>query len=188
MITAYRQLAIRTKAIELLNEYKISIKKPVSTTQLILKLKNKEIYHIESDLKGIHGLSCWVGDLKKYLIMTDKKANVFKERYRFTVCHEIGHIILKHLRCETCSCLINDDDLEREADIFAEEILMSTIRIIHMGYQTIKELKENFNVSNKAAANKLKYFEQNTIFLDYMNQFEYVNYLEKRRLAGKVNF
>ena len=79
---------------------------------------------------------------------------------RFTLCHELGHIILGHdLK------LINDYKQEREADIFAAELLMPEAiiqELVDRGYNIIEETKLDsiFNASFKAIGIRIEEFKK----------------------------
>lgn len=77
-----------------------------------------------------------------------------KTRQRFSVAHEIGHIILHSpseatvLNREICS---NDSPLEQEANIFASRIL-APLSILHfLNVSTAEEISEICNISFVAA-------------------------------------
>ncbi len=71
---------------------------------------------------------------------------------RFTICHEIGHIVLKHL--------YKGDKLEKEANMFASRILMPMILIKELDITTPKELANLCDVSIEAATYRLKRFNE----------------------------
>ena len=59
------------------------------------------------------------------------------DRMRFTLCHEICHMVLHTLD------MVNDEDMEREADYFASALLLPTNEIR-------PQLRNNFNLRNLA--------------------------------------
>lgn len=73
-----------------------------------------------------------------------------KQRNRFTICHEIGHIVLKHL--------YKGDKLDKEANMFAARILMPMILIKELNIQSPIELAKLCDVSIDAASYRLKRF------------------------------
>ena len=81
-------------------------------------------------------------------------------RQRFSVAHELGHILLKHppeVRSTTHEIKIHD----READIFAAELLMPTADLRKMAQRecNIAVLKKRYEVSEEALKIKLASIE-----------------------------
>lgn len=82
-----------------------------------------------------------------------------EQRQRYTLAHEIGHILLRHRnRKRNLFSKDNLTSLDREAELFASELLMPT----HEVYSCIKEglnfdeLCDYFYVSKQAMAIKLR--------------------------------
>lgn len=87
-------------------------------------------------------------------------------RGRFTIAHELGHYFLDEHRTIIEKCLlpsfgekaINDNEMEREADLFASRLLMPTELVKSAckksrgGLKGIQKLAERFSVSMKCAA------------------------------------
>lgn len=73
-----------------------------------------------------------------------------EERQRFSLMHEVGHIVLKH----TGDCINN----EKEADYFASHILAPRSLIWHLGRNTVKDIYNTFFVSCMAANKILEDF------------------------------
>lgn len=85
-----------------------------------------------------------------------------KTRIRWTLAHEIGHIIMGHLHCYKETSISRGGltpkkykVLEDEADFFAAELLQPMTLVKALGCRTQKEVMQVFNVSRKAAANRL---------------------------------
>ncbi|NRR29271.1 ImmA/IrrE family metallo-endopeptidase [Oxalobacteraceae bacterium] len=81
------------------------------------------------------------------------------ERARFTIFHELGHLLLAHSR--TFNREISDEfpifeNSEWQADQFAAEILMPLEIILSKGLRTAVDLQKEFGVSYQAAACRLK--------------------------------
>jgi Zn-dependent peptidase ImmA (M78 family) len=169
MITYERELEIRYKAMDLLKVCKINTKKPIDIKRIIEYCTQFKIYHIDRRLSGLLGFSCYFCDTNEYLIVTDITGNNIYQRHRLTLGHEIGHVVLGHLRFgEDCSFIIVDKQKEREAFIFADELLMPTVRCINLGFDTADQISNYFQVSVEAAANKLKYLDQNALYFEYI--------------------
>lgn len=75
-----------------------------------------------------------------------------KQRNRFTICHEIGHIVLKHL--------YKGQKLEKEANMFAARILMPMLLIKELNIQSPEELAKICDVSIDAAKYRLNRFQE----------------------------
>lgn len=86
---------------------------------------------------------------------------------RFTIAHEIGHIVLNHLKKQQIMCEISNsyelknNKFEREANIFASELLVPTDKlkqITNMNYST-NSLSKFFQVSQDVIKFRIeKYF------------------------------
>lgn len=85
-----------------------------------------------------------------------------RERKRFTIAHEIGHIVLGHFRNDKLILsrgALSDEEydvIEKEADFFAAEMLMPIPVVKKMGLQKAEEIQEVFRVSKQAALNREK--------------------------------
>lgn len=101
---------------------------------------------------------------KKNIIINDKKI-LYLPRKRFSIAHEVGHFFIPwHSNICTCSNIgdfSSDNTEEKEADIFASELLIPTnILLPKIGgkvitLELIKELAQEFNVSLGAMARKV---------------------------------
>lgn len=70
------------------------------------------------------------------------------ERQRFSLMHEVGHIILNHEG--------ESSDNEKEADLFASNILAPRSVIWHLHFNSVKDICKTFDVSCMAANRILK--------------------------------
>lgn len=136
-----------------------------------------DLYQLAKEMKiGIHYRSLpancdgWTVSLKsnlavEYIILVNFRS--FAVRQRFTIAHEIGHIVLNH--CDRSNVFmykhpkitVNDNFiLERDADIFASELLIPTPHLLKLiksdETQDIKRLSDFFQVSKQAMAIKLE--------------------------------
>ena len=77
-----------------------------------------------------------------------------KVKQNFTVCHELGHFILKHKgTCFTESTNNKENILEREANIFSAVVLMPEIVLLSKIYfrcDSFKKVKNSLEVSKQA--------------------------------------
>lgn len=85
-------------------------------------------------------------------------------RSRFTVAHELGHVLLGHvneenskLRDTTFNSTTSDPD-ERAANAFAAELIMPSARVkeLYRAARNIQQLAEAFGVSTQAMTFRLK--------------------------------
>lgn len=96
----------------------------------------------------------------KYLILYNNYA--YGPRIPFTICHEIGHIVLNHLLEFSQTSITGEgltdkeyEVLEIEADFFAEEILMPSPVLRYLMPLRPEEIATLCNVSMTAATNKV---------------------------------
>lgn len=75
-----------------------------------------------------------------------------RQRIRFSIAHEIGHIVLKHL--------YKFDKLEKEANMFAARILMPMLLIKELNITKPEELSKLCDVSIESAKYRLKRFKE----------------------------
>ncbi len=85
-----------------------------------------------------------------FLICYNGKNN--KQRNRFTICHEIGHIVLRHL--------YKNEKLETEANMFSARILMPMLLIKELKITSPEELARLCDVSIESATFRLKRFNE----------------------------
>lgn len=95
----------------------------------------------------------------QYLIVINGAES--EQRQRYTIAHELGHIILKHKRKKARFFQKNCFDLtlqEKYANIFASELLMPTCEVYSCVREglTFEEMCDYFFVSKQAMAVKLK--------------------------------
>lgn len=103
----------------------------------------EELYTISSD--GFTKLD----ETGNYLIVVNEQNK--EQRNRFTICHEIGHILLHKV-------FNNIDRLEKEANMFAARILMPMVLIKELNITTPEKLADVCNVSIESATIRLKRF------------------------------
>ncbi|MBN4074434.1 ImmA/IrrE family metallo-endopeptidase [bacterium AH-315-E09] len=104
--------------------------------------------------KGILG-ACKVVGLKRLVIIDPEIVNIGRER--FTLAHEIGHIVLRHgMRCCRKEDFFWDSkktNIEHDANLFAAELLMPTDSLKDIAQQKditldlIEEIASERNVS-----------------------------------------
>lgn len=85
-----------------------------------------------------------------------------RERLRFTLAHELGHIVLEHLFQENVSCrsgvtvwnrgeVTEPNDFEKAANIFASRLLAPACVLWALNVHTPKEIAELCGLSNSAS-------------------------------------
>jgi len=90
--------------------------------------------------------------------ITYEKACSDDPRARFTVIHELGHILLAHTRTfnrEDGKKIEAFEDSEWQANQFAAEFLMPLTHMSANGYTTTDELILNYQVSHPAAERRI---------------------------------
>ena len=118
------------------------------------------------------------------------------ERQRFTVAHELGHIILGHVgKFE----LVNrepsefDNPIEREANIFASRLLAPVCVLHEIGVRNPSDISKMCGISLQSAQIRFKRFEvlekRNKEFLEkYGKGCYYISPLEKQVAEQFKNF
>ena len=128
---------------------------PVRTSMLCRKLG---IGLAEDDLSQ-DGYSIIVCD-EPYIVV---KRSLGDRRKRFTVAHEIGHILLGHVGKYE---LVNrepsstDSPIEREANVFASRLLAPACVLWGCGVRTAEEIAELCDISHQAALIRAKRMEE----------------------------
>jgi len=153
---------IRQKASNLLKDLNIDTSTAIDIRELISSL-DKPITLKTTDLKGIPGFTCYDSMKSRYRIFTDE--NLFEycpTRFKFTVAHELGHILLGHFTY-TDNSLYMEYIMEREANVFVDELLMPTRDILCHKYNA-REVAEIYEVSAQAAYNKIAYLKENALY------------------------
>jgi len=101
------------------------------------------------DTREIDGIAMCAGSRSIILL----KRTPFRTRLRFTLAHELAHVVLKHPLSFSFSSpsLSIDNALETEANIWASEILMPLNPIRRLGhFHAEADLARMFNVSQEA--------------------------------------
>lgn len=98
------------------------------------------------------------------------------QRIRFTIAHELGHILLGHLNMDTCTQ--NDDEKEWQANVFASRLLAPPCVLHEMCVTDSQSISRICDISQTAATHKVKQI----LSLDRINK-EYTQSLEERLLC-----
>lgn len=110
------------------------------------------------------GFCCRLGD-KHYIFYNHKVTSM--PRKRFTVAHEIGHIVLSHLSDTVVTRLGDaephqDNPLEYEANVFASRLLSPSCVLHELGISDARTIAKICGLSRQAAeirAERLKLLE-----------------------------
>lgn len=118
----------------------------------------------------------------KVLIMVNP--NKIRQRQRFSIAHEIGHYILEHpsVAFSGGDGYMQTPEEERQADIFAAELLMPERFLLHcwaIGKLDIQNVSRIFDVSKKAATTAVNFtYISHPELLDKQNRgYWEINYL-----------
>ncbi len=132
----------------------------VDLIQIIEKCGIK-LYILPFGFKQTFGMS--VGKIDNGpAIIVNNDSTLSTERKRFTIAHELGHIIL-HCKMYQDTEQTENDEMEKEADIFAAEVLMSTEAFIEQWnactalnfVDTVLKVKQYFGVSYLTVLHRL---------------------------------
>lgn len=119
---------------------------PIDTTELANKL-NIEIYETKDLPNDIYAFNT-TKKSKKIICYKDSGSI---NTNRFTIAHEIGHILLEH-----------DNNIkeykEEQANIFASRLLCPLCLIAHFNFNKIHQITEFFGISEESAIIRLNRF------------------------------
>lgn len=143
----------------------------------IIVLKYSE-FSIDEQVKIISasndGMSLYSYKNKCYYIIYND--DMYESRIRFTIAHEIGHIILGHVE--------SNEETESEADFFARNLLVPLCMIIHNDITDYKVITVMFDVSTSVAgrvisnvASRIDSGHKDLEFyeIDLLKQFKQIN-------------
>ena len=170
--------------------YKKYQKSRNATWEILLKLKIKELPVKVIDLCRRLGIPVKFADLGAeqdgYTIMIDGQPiiviNSLKRdnaaRMRFTIAHELGHIMLGHVGVYE---LVNrepspgDNDIEREANVFASRLLAPACVLWGCNVKSPEEIMQLCDISRQSAQ-----FRFNRMKILYARQKFLTSHLEKK--------
>lgn len=130
---------------------------PVKVVKLCHSLGIQVKYYESSD--GNDGY-CKMYPNKPY-IFVNKLCS--KERQRFTVAHELGHIILGHVgkyKLVNREPSENDSPIEKEANVFASRLLAPACILHEIGIQDPQEISELCGISLQSAEIRFSRFQE----------------------------
>lgn len=97
-----------------------------------------------------------------YVFFCDYNSEEISYRNRFTIAHELGHVLLGHVNegnpRELDTTFVNYNPVERAANIFAAELVMPEMKVkeLFRGASSVQQLSEIFGVSNAAMSYRLQ--------------------------------
>lgn len=97
-----------------------------------------------------------------YVFFCDYNSDEISYRNRFTIAHELGHVLLGHVNegnpRERDTTFGNYNPVERAANIFAAELVMPEMKVRELfgGASSVQQLSEIFGVSNAAMSYRLQ--------------------------------
>lgn len=158
---------------ELIEEYHLNIKEPIDIEGLIRKMNIRLVTTELAD--GVLGASKVVG-LKKLIVISSKVYN--EEQRRFTLAHELGHIIIHrgvhYFTKEDFNIVHSSKQKEDEADRFAVELLLpcdiinNVIKKYDINFRLIKQVAQKYRTSLTATAIRmLELTKENVILINH---------------------
>ena len=121
---------------------------PINPVKVCAELGIKLHYYEPTDEND--GMSCYINGVPHIFV----SSAVLPERRRFTVAHEIGHIILNHVgKVE----LVNrepsptDNPVEQAANVFASRLLAPACVLWGCNVRTAEQIQELCQISRTAA-------------------------------------
>lgn len=101
------------------------------------------------------------------------KPEIKSKRNRFTLAHEVGHIVLNHHKLLKNNLIKFDgktkDIFEMQANVFAENILMPVHLVSKFQYEDVENLARIFEVSKAMAKVRKAHLERDKY---YINKFK----------------
>lgn len=131
---------------------------------------------------------------KYYIMYTLISSIQGNHRQRFTIAHEIGHIVLNHhkyidnniLRCYNSPY---KPIWEKQADIFAQNLLMPTYKTRELkDKMTIEELAKHFKVSRTMAMVRLQKLREDELNFRRLKTKELLSVADRSKQYGSYFF
>ena len=121
---------------------------PINTVKICAELGIKLHYYEPTDESD--GMSCYINGVPHIFV----SYAVLPERRRFTVAHEIGHIILNHVgKFELVNRELSptDNPVEQAANVFASRLLAPACVLWGCNVRTADQIQELCQISRTAA-------------------------------------
>lgn len=115
------------------------------------------------DLRGEDGYTIMTPGGKVTICCDNSFSSMATNRYRFTIAHEIGHIVLGHVKMNVFRLSkANRIKIDKQADLFASEILMPYSELAFLEDISTRELAKKFEVSYQAMDVRLSWLGYKT--------------------------
>lgn len=159
---------------------------PINTVKVCAELEIKLHYYEPTDESD--GMSCYINGVPHIFV----SSAVSPERRRFTVAHEIGHIILGHVgkfELANREPSPTDNPVEQKANVFASRLLAPACVLWGCNVRTAEQIQELCKISKTAAEyrmQRMKELYKRNKFLtsplerDVYSQFQ--SFIENNRL------
>ena len=163
---------------------------PVGTFRIFRQLDNTKLYTYEELSKrfGVslqalvasssnYGYNLFNINKKRYAVAYN--SNKDETTVRFTLAHELGHVILGHM---------DDGEAEnKEANCFSRNFLCPIPAVDFFDINTIYDYQDVFNVSEPMAETSLKWYDNDKYYISVKNYSEYWNELNRKFLKINMN-
>lgn len=116
-------------------------------------------------------------------------------RQRFTIAHELGHILLGHVsECSIISraCNEEDKDIETQANVFASRLLAPSCILLFCNLTSTDDIKQLCNISEEASEfrlNRINYRKNCNILLnsplEIQLSYQFLDFIKKHRFIDK---
>ena len=126
---------------------------PLNTVKFCAELGIKLHYYEPTDESD--GMSCYINGVPHIFV----SSAVLPERRRFTVAHEIGHIILGHVgkfELVNREPSPNDNPVEQAANVFASRLLAPACVLWGCNVRTAGQIQELCQISRTAAEYRMQ--------------------------------
>ena len=129
----------------------------------------KVITYDDEKLRKVSKDGCSISKGGQYNIFISKP-EIKSKRNRFTLAHEVGHIVLNHHKLLKNNLIKfngkTKDIFEMQANVFAENILMPVHLVNKFRYEDIEDLSRIFEVSKSMAEVRMAHLERDKYYIE----------------------
>ena len=180
----------RDKAWQILIDYDIR-ELPFSVSELCDQMGIKvRLYQPKNDNDGC----CGIRFGKPRIFVSE---NCSSERRRFTMAHELGHILLGHVgkyELVNREPSPNDNPIEQEANVFASRLLAPACVLWGCGVQTAGDIQRLCGISRQAAEYRMVrmkiLYERNKFLVSPLERqvyAQFAEYIKKNKITPSVS-
>lgn len=134
----------------------------IDTYSAFAKFKNTTVDHVvKNTFKSKDGATAFVSQINTYIIFYNDKTSS-EGRKRWTISHELGHILLKHYKKMSPVILMRSGlskikykAFEDEADHFAKLLLCHPLVLIECNLNSSQQIAQKCRISKQAASNRV---------------------------------